>query len=389
MQTRIEQSITFGRDGNAEPYQLGGWSEPERGFAWSVGHECGLLFPRPEAPWGCFVEIVGAAFAVPPKLHGQRLLLRANGRIVGRVLLSGLCVAAFYVRPLDPLDSSLVISIEQLDATRPGDVSGSADSRELAFAFQRVRILSLLESCEPWPKSVSFATVLNSNGDTEFTEAIARIAGVPVSDLTKKFESLGDNCELGFVQRRCGTEPLGLFRFSTARAIPVLHGIDDEFACVSENIQPQLEERSDGPSEWMIHQQTYEMRYHTFVHEGEASAEEMRAREATKLGFLRRKLLEDIDGANKIFVLKRHSPPMGYAETLPIYLALRRRHADNRLLWLSLSDDSHPVGLVHELLPGLMQGYVDRLWPPHDPSLHSWLAVLANAWRLSQSEATI
>jgi len=32
-------------------------------------------------------------------------------------------------------------------------------------------------------------------------------------DLVQRFESLGDNCEFGMVQRYAGAEPLSLFRF--------------------------------------------------------------------------------------------------------------------------------------------------------------------------------
>jgi hypothetical protein len=383
MQTRIAQTISFGRDGDAEPYQLGGWSEPERGFAWSVGPECALLLPRPDAPWGCFVEIEGVAFAAPPRLPGQRIVVKANGHIVGRILLTGPSVAAFYVPALDDLDSGLVITIEHADATRPRDVSDSADSRELAFAFYRVRMLTLTEPHEPWAGDVSFRALPSGN----LTERLEELVGLPARQFVTNFESLGDNCELGFVQRSCGAEPLGLLRFSTALAVPVLQGIDDGFVGVTDHIEPRLEERPQGPREWMIHQRTYQMRYHTFVNEGDASADEMSAREAMKLRFLGRKLVEDITEANKTFLMKRHHPQLSYAEALPIFLALKRKNSRNRLLWLSQADGNHPAGLVHEVHPGLMQGYMDRLWPPHDPSLATWLTVLANAWWLAHSAA--
>ena len=34
--------------------------------------------------------------------------------------------------------------------------------------------------------------------------------------LLNSFESLGDNCEFGFVQRKFGTEPAGLLRWAIA-----------------------------------------------------------------------------------------------------------------------------------------------------------------------------
>ena len=59
-------------------------------------------------------------------------------------------------------------------------------------------------------------------------------------NLALQFESLGDNCELGLVQRRAGVEPLGLLRFAGAplrRLITALdarfEGIDDPEAILS------------------------------------------------------------------------------------------------------------------------------------------------------------
>lgn len=390
MKTRIDQTVTFGHEGNAEAFQLHGWSAPEREFTWSIGPECGLAFPVPDAPHGCFIEIVGAAFAAPPKLIAQHFRLKVNGRQVGRATLSGPCTAAFYVAPSPRRDQLFVVSIAHPNATKPSNIIDSSDSRELAFAFQSVRVLTLLEPCRPWRGDVAFRAL--GAGDVsrerDLAASLERLVSMPAAKFSAQFESLGDNCELGFVQRKCGAEPLGLFRFSSAFAIPVLRGIDCEFTGLADRIEPKLEKRPTGPREWMIHEHSYQMRYHTFVHEDAATKEQMSARETTKLHFLRRKMVEDINLANKIFVLKRHEQPLSYAEVLPIFLALQRR-GNSRLLWLTLADINHPAGLVHETHPGLMHGYVDRLWPPHDPSMEAWLTVLANAWELSSRKTEV
>ena len=39
-------------------------------------------------------------------------------------------------------------------------------------------------------------------------------------DLVFAFESIGDNCELGMLQRHVGIEPLGLLRFAGAQVLP-------------------------------------------------------------------------------------------------------------------------------------------------------------------------
>lgn len=46
-------------------------------------------------------------------------------------------------------------------------------------------------------------------------------------DLLAQFESLGDNCEFGFVQRFHGVEPSGLMRWATAPIEGVITGLND------------------------------------------------------------------------------------------------------------------------------------------------------------------
>jgi len=56
----------------------------------------------------------------------------------------------------------------------------------------------------------------DASGRPRLTELGARpIVGLSAQELMYRFESLGDNCEFGLVQRRCGAEPLGLFRFAS------------------------------------------------------------------------------------------------------------------------------------------------------------------------------
>ena len=54
----------------------------------------------------------------------------------------------------------------------------------------------------------------------------------------------------------------------------------------------------------MIHEQRYGLVYHTFVYEGERSVWLMREQEAARLKFLRRKFLEELEAAEKIFVYR-------------------------------------------------------------------------------------
>ena len=48
-------------------------------------------------------------------------------------------------------------------------------------------------------------------------------------DLVLQFESLGDNCEFGLVQRKAGAEPLGLLRFSSAPLPRLVRALRERF----------------------------------------------------------------------------------------------------------------------------------------------------------------
>ena len=51
---------------------------------------------------------------------------------------------------------------------------------------------------------------------TEATPVMQAAPAMEDRELVLHFESIGDNCELGLVQRRAGAEPLGLLRFAGA-----------------------------------------------------------------------------------------------------------------------------------------------------------------------------
>jgi len=124
------------------------------------------------------------------------------------------------------------------------------------------------------------------------------------------------------------------------------------------------------------------MTYHTFQHERDLDIDTVRRQQGTKLNFLRRKFLEDVANAEKIFVIKR-VPALRPEEILPLYAALNDL-GRNWLLWMVPADAAHPAGTVEILLPGLLRGFVDRFAPYEDApsvSVPGWTAVCEAAWK--------
>jgi hypothetical protein len=389
MQTAIDTVITFGREGNTSDHRLlYGWSEPEQGFTWTSGPESGLLLARPAAPFGFFVELTGNPFVVKGKLPSQNINIKVNGHIAGRVTMIAEGTWAIYVPPLPRGWDRVLLSFEHPTAARPVDLGSGADRRSLAVAMRNVRILRLMSPLRQ-ERLGRFYAPLKHLQETEEKEALLEVEaaiGIPPTELVAKFESLGDNCEFGLFQRRCGAEPLGLLRFSTAWLRPVIRGLDSEFAGLGdpEHVDPQLD--ANGQGEWIVYEQQYLLRYHTFIWEHQANRDQVRDQESRKLKFLRRKLMEDVANASKTFVYKRAAYPLSLEEIMPLFLALNR-HVDNQLLWVVEADDGHPVGTVEGVLPGLMRGYINRFAPGEmvpQLSVSGWLAVCGNAYRLQK-----
>jgi hypothetical protein len=130
----------------------------------------------------------------------------------------------------------------------------------------------------------------------------------------------------------------------------------------------------------MIHEKKFGLVYHTFVYEGQRSIWLMREQEAARLKFLRRKFMEELECADKIFVYK-FGTTLSEEEILPLHMALTR-YGEATLLWVVLAERDRPAGTVEVLMPGLLKGYIDRFAPDanaHDLSFDGWLRVCTNA----------
>jgi hypothetical protein len=195
------------------------------------------------------------------------------------------------------------------------------------------------------------------------------------------FESLGDNCEFGLVQRRLNAEPLGLLRFSFIELPLLLRGLRQGFEGLGDQATTEVIVVGHD-REFVVKESVYGMTYHTFQYENQISLETVREQQAARLNFLRRKLMEDVASGEKVFVIKRF-PPLRPEEILPIYSVLNEA-GRNWLLWMVPADPAHKAGTVQMLLPGLLRGYIDRFAPSenaHELSIDSWTSVCKAALR--------
>jgi hypothetical protein len=201
----------------------------------------------------------------------------------------------------------------------------------------------------------------------------------PDRELMMAFESLGENCEFGLVQRRCGAEPLGLLRFSSAPLPKLTAALRNRFADLG---RPDLIEVqvSDNGLEYMVLDRRYGFLSHAWVLTSEKTAEAVHQRECRRLPFLARKLVEDLTEGEKIFVFHGMAP-LSEAEARA-FAAIVGGYGPATLLWVELADADHPPASVARIGANLLKGHVDRFAPgedAHDLSLACWIALCRNA----------
>jgi hypothetical protein len=308
------------------------------------------------------------------------------------------------------------------DAAKPADVTGADDHRTLGFAVERIELFhrerpsvepadrgAETMTAEPGGSASSEAAKEKPEGlaaqhaqaesrtatppaeaAAELVEAAASSAPepeLPPRELMLRFESIGENCEFGLVQRRCGAEPLGLFRFASAPLPKLLAGLAARFEGLGDPDNLEVELSPNG-REYLVTDKKFQLLYHAWVLADEMTAQEVHRREVRRLPLLIRKFLEDLSEAKKIFVYHGMEPLSD--DDANRLLADLRRYGRNTLLWVEAADGEHPPGSVMWRGEGLLKAHIDRFAPgedAHDLSLDCWIEICREAYRLYRIDA--
>jgi tetratricopeptide (TPR) repeat protein len=174
--------------------------------------------------------------------------------------------------------------------------------------------------------------------------------------LLMKFESIGDTCEFGIVQRRFGAEPISLLRWASTPPDKLVVALDNRFAGVGE---PEHTIIAASNGEYTTRDRRYHMFSHTFTPETAEPLEKFAAQTLRRLQFLRGKLIDDLSAGEKVFVYKSNHG-LSDDEARALYAAIRRYGRQTALLCVRLEDGSHPRGTLEEVEERLFIGYIDR-----------------------------
>ena len=334
-----------------------GWSEPEAAYVWATGDFSGLSLPVAE-PHPAYVVVL----AVRPIERWQRVAFWSGGTLLGQHLVTEDTRISISVPGSLVADGRLDLLMTHYDRVRACELGGGGDD---------VRLLSV---------ALSRAEV---HGSTR-VPAVGRATGrrpLPDAALLGCFQSLGDNCEFGLVQRHLGADPLHLLRFAGINLRNLLLGLNSEFDGLDDSGRLSLRLSGEpGEREFILLHDSYGLNSHTFQHEHTSSAETVLARSRQKLALQRRMFLEDLEDAETIFVLKRNDS-LALQEVLPVWSCLRS-YGDNTLLYVVVADADHLPGTVEQRAPGLLCGYIDRFAPyddAHNLFDECWLSICRNA----------
>jgi len=377
------RTINFGAGGNCEGLVRGGWSVPEPAFRWMIGVESELRLDEPLVDGDYVIELEVTPFVRPPGLPSQRLTVCVNGTVVGQSTVAENARMGYRI-PAAALSSrnNTSILLSHPDAARPCDFGGNKDARALSLAVKQLRLSRIADG-------VSGAQRAGTGGIS--LAKLERVVSMSPARFILNFESLGDNCEFGVLQRLCGAESfLSLLRFA-GMELPILRrALDAGLQDFGDDANVEIYLDDKPRAEYVVREKRYGAYFHTFRYQGEIDAEQLRASESKRLTYCARKFVGDLKKGNKIFVIKRNIP-LREEEILPLYAALSR-YGRSVLLWMVPAEDGHASGSVEVVLPGLFKGYIDRFAPhenAYDLSLDGWLDACVNAYQLSLADGMI
>jgi hypothetical protein len=345
-----------------------GWSDLGVADSWTVGRRSIVELPVTQSI-DHLLKIDVAGIFPPWGVGFQRLLARVGDELVGSVVCRGASAVEFFV-PASVIGAAqrVRVMLELPDARRPVD-HGGADSRFLALKVAQLELAPVTDA------------------DRGVAQASAELDAQRAA--LSQMQSLGINCEFGFLQRAMGVEPLGLFRWTLAPLAKLVPAIEQGFAGLAQADALKIE--MNDATEFVVEDTAYGFRHHSFVFASAGGTLAMVKRvEFLRVAMLSRSLIEEMRCAGKLFVY--HDANESSLADVRRLVAALRQHGEGTLLWLVSPAADVPAGDVRYLEPGLIRGVVDGFQVPVDevlptaPHQASWLKVACAAFRLWQEQ---
>ena len=202
-----------------------------------------------------------------------------------------------------------------------------------------------------------------------------------------QFESLGENCEVGLAQRHFGAEPLGLLRWMASSPDQLCLALEHEFAGLDDG--ENFEVKLVGP-EYFLYEKLYRMEMHTFILKSEyqGTPQQLHNQMTQRMRYLKRKLIDDLRAAEKVFVWQSGMGSSLSDETIARMHRAIQLYGRNTLLVIRRHGDPTRSPHVTRIQPGLLVGALHQVEPVGDGSnrmaspFAGWLSVFRTALQL-------
>ena len=357
--------------GTGQDFLREGWSDIGAD-TWTSGRraEVELPPPEPQSDYSLSIDIAGVAGR--PESEVQRIAAVVNDVSIANVVCRGAQHYEFFVsRQLLNSDRRVQIAFDLPDAVRPFDFGHNDDKRFLALRVVRIAFA-------PFSAPVIVPLDEHKDGLAQQREALLNV------------QSLGINCEIGFLQRLVGAEPLGLFRWTFAPLEKLLSALEKDFEGLG--APDTLEIHVDPRSEFIVRDKVYGFQYHSFVFEDKGGTlEEVQRNEYNRLTYLSRTLVEELRAEEKIFAY--HDAGESGVDQIRRVVRAINLYGRNTLVWIVPAPSESLIGTAREIEPGMIQAYVSGFQLPvgdvlptsqHQPS---WLRAVVQAYNIWRSRA--
>ena len=210
-------------------------------------------------------------------------------------------------------------------------------------------------------------------------QEVVHVEDEELRNLLLDFESLGQDCELGLVQRRFGAEPLGLLRWNSVRPDVLCDALDARFEGLGLPANTKI--GLWGDYEYYLTDTRWQFGFHTWISQHEMEHDAVFAKMCKRLVFLRDKLLSDLASGDKIFVCNSTEAS---ADSMRKLSSSLRAHGPATLLWVRSIKHLPPnvearAGEVMVLEEGLIVGYLscngNRGFVDWDIRYEEWIAI--------------
>jgi hypothetical protein len=358
----LDYTIDFRAGGQGQQFLIAGWSHHEDNYTWTLGKTSVIRFPEADGTCDYILKFSGEPLVREGKIDFQRLYVEINSEIVCRLVLRRFMEVEFFL-PSRSISSNCSIEIifHLPDAESPNHVAESDDSRDLGVAMKSLSLQRFALAPPRAPESSADRAMLMD------------------------IQSLGENCEVAFVQRLYGAEPFGLFRWAATPLSKLLPAMNARFEGLGrpENLDVVV----DDASEYQIIDKKYGFKNHSFafVDTGIQKADILK-REAVRLPFMARLLCKELERGNRLFCF--HDAGGSGRHQIEALLAVMGSYGPNTLLWVCPAIAPEQIGTAKRVHERLICGYLDRFEQIDkvvQPSYDSWMQIIRAAHKLWQA----